>query len=210
MELFIATTQVSTGNVEALPHPAVDPRRSARLGVRAGPASRDPDRRPGVLGRRAHRESSRAGLWCASAPRPTSSCSAHPSRRPEAPTEGGRHPAAARRNQLRFLALRRTAGHRACEARGRARPAGFGTLHRRLRNLRMHLIDSQDLTGRLSALSKFNAHPVFVRALRDEGRKQADKWLAANFELWACVRRSACTGSSTGVQAIAHAGDRPS
>ena len=60
---------------------------------------------------------------------------------------------------------------------------GFGGLHRRLRNLKMHLIDSQALTGRLSALSKFNAHPVFVRALRDEGRKQADKWLAANFEL---------------------------
>jgi NTE family protein len=59
----------------------------------------------------------------------------------------------------------------------------FGRLERRLRNLNMHVIDSQELVGQLSALSKINTHPAFIKELHDEGRERAGLWLEENFRL---------------------------
>jgi NTE family protein len=59
----------------------------------------------------------------------------------------------------------------------------FGRLQRRLRELKLHAIDAEALMLRLSTLSKFNAHPAFIRALRDEGRLRAESWLEQNFDL---------------------------
>jgi hypothetical protein len=35
----------------------------------------------------------------------------------------------------------------------------------------------------LSALSKLNNHPAFIKALHDEGRDRAARWLADNYRL---------------------------
>ena len=58
-----------------------------------------------------------------------------------------------------------------------------GRLERRLRHLKMHLIDAQELMSQLSTMSRLNTHPAFLEALRDEGRKRADAWLEENFAL---------------------------
>lgn len=57
----------------------------------------------------------------------------------------------------------------------------FGRLERRLRHLRMHVIDAQELMNQLRALSKLNTHPAFIKALHDEGRNRAAIWLNENF-----------------------------
>jgi NTE family protein len=59
----------------------------------------------------------------------------------------------------------------------------FGRVERRLRNLKMHVIDAQELMTQLSALSKLNNHPAFIKALHDEGRDRAARWLADNYRL---------------------------
>jgi NTE family protein len=51
----------------------------------------------------------------------------------------------------------------------------------RLRRLNIHIIDDQELMSRLSAGSKLNTHPAFIRALRDSGRKHAQLWLERKF-----------------------------
>jgi NTE family protein len=58
----------------------------------------------------------------------------------------------------------------------------FGRLERRLRQLNMHVVESQELMGQLSAHSKMNAHPAFINSLHDEGRMRAETWLERNFE----------------------------
>lgn len=57
----------------------------------------------------------------------------------------------------------------------------LGRLERRLRQLNMHVIESQDLMSQLSTHSKLNAHPAFISTLRDEGRVRAALWLERNF-----------------------------
>lgn len=57
----------------------------------------------------------------------------------------------------------------------------FGRLERRLRQLNMHVIESQELMSQLSRHSKLNAHPTFINALHEEGRMRADAWLRENF-----------------------------
>ncbi len=57
----------------------------------------------------------------------------------------------------------------------------FGRMERRLRNLNIHLIEAQDFMSRLSGRSKLNTHSPFINALRNEGRNQAELWLAKNF-----------------------------
>jgi NTE family protein len=59
----------------------------------------------------------------------------------------------------------------------------LGRLERRLRQLKMHVIDAQELMSQLSTMSRLNTHPTFLEALRDEGRARADAWLEENFEL---------------------------
>jgi NTE family protein len=56
-----------------------------------------------------------------------------------------------------------------------------GRLERRLRQLNMHAIESQELMSELSANSKLNAHPAFLNGLHDEGKLHADAWLDKNF-----------------------------
>ena len=57
----------------------------------------------------------------------------------------------------------------------------FGRLERRLRQLNMHVIESQELMSQLGKHSKLNAHPAFIRGLHDEGRRRAEAWLESNF-----------------------------
>lgn len=58
----------------------------------------------------------------------------------------------------------------------------FGRLERRLKKLNLHLIDSQEMMSRLDIHSKLNVQPAFIQALHDEGRNQAEAWLAQNFD----------------------------
>lgn len=57
----------------------------------------------------------------------------------------------------------------------------FGRLERRLRQLNMHVIESQDLISQLGRHSKLNTHPAFINGLYGEGRMRADSWLDENF-----------------------------
>lgn len=51
---------------------------------------------------------------------------------------------------------------------------------RRLRALRFHLIDSEDLVRELDGAKAMNTSLAFLHELRDEGRARADAWLAAH------------------------------
>jgi NTE family protein len=57
----------------------------------------------------------------------------------------------------------------------------FGRLERRLRQLNMHVVDSQELMGQLGKHSKLNAQPAFIKGLHEEGRMRAGAWLDKNF-----------------------------
>ena len=57
----------------------------------------------------------------------------------------------------------------------------FGRVERRLRQLKLHVIDAQELMSQLSTLSKLNNHPAFINALHDEGRRRAGMWIDENF-----------------------------
>jgi NTE family protein len=57
----------------------------------------------------------------------------------------------------------------------------FGRLERRLRQLNMHVIESQELMSQLGTRSKMNAHPAFINRLHAEGRIRAESWLHKNF-----------------------------
>jgi len=59
---------------------------------------------------------------------------------------------------------------------------GFGMLERKLRGLKMHLIDEPELMSRLTTQSKLNTDSAFLLALRDAGRVRADAWLKQNIE----------------------------
>jgi NTE family protein len=63
-----------------------------------------------------------------------------------------------------------------------ASPFAFGRLQSTLQGLRLHAIDSPQFMSRLSATSKLNVHPEFIHALRDEGRERAGQWLEQNFD----------------------------
>ncbi len=58
----------------------------------------------------------------------------------------------------------------------------FGRLERRLRQLNMHMVESQELMSQLGRHSKLNAHPSFINGLHDEGRARAEEWLERNFQ----------------------------
>jgi NTE family protein len=55
-----------------------------------------------------------------------------------------------------------------------------GTLERRLLAMRFHLIDGEDVLGKLSFSSKTVTHQAFLHRLRDAGRAAAQGWLAAH------------------------------
>lgn len=75
--------------------------------------------------------------------------------------------------ELQALALARREARRGLFA--------FGRLERRLRNLNVHLVDSQEFMSRLHGHSKLNTHKPFIGALHAEGRNQAEQWLDKNF-----------------------------
>jgi NTE family protein len=76
-------------------------------------------------------------------------------------------------SELQGIALAKREAHRSL--------LGLGRLERRLRSLKMHLVDSQELMSKLSSLSKANTTSAFIRALRDEGRTRMKSWLSENF-----------------------------
>ncbi|HEX6828806.1 MAG TPA: patatin-like phospholipase family protein [Burkholderiales bacterium] len=57
----------------------------------------------------------------------------------------------------------------------------IGRLERRLRRLKFHLVEAEELMSQLSTESKLSAHLPFITMLRDQGRARAEAWLAENF-----------------------------
>ncbi len=56
----------------------------------------------------------------------------------------------------------------------------IGRLERRLRRLRFHMIEGDDLMVQLPHESRMNIHRTFLEMLRDQGRQRAERWLDAN------------------------------
>ena len=56
----------------------------------------------------------------------------------------------------------------------------LGTLARKLRCLNFHLIEADDLIGKMRTDKALNATPEFLLKLRDEGRARADAWLESH------------------------------
>jgi NTE family protein len=54
-----------------------------------------------------------------------------------------------------------------------------GRLDRRLRRMRFHLIEAQDLLGPLRSETRLIAHLPFLQLLRDQGRLRAEGWLSS-------------------------------
>lgn len=105
----------------------------------------------------------------------------HPFRRPQTPTsidEIGQ-----RLSEISFsstfftelggLALAKRENEADSEARGK--------LHRRLKELQIHVIDADEMMSQLSVASKLNTKASFIHALRDAGRHRAEHWLAEKF-----------------------------
>ena len=55
-----------------------------------------------------------------------------------------------------------------------------GTLERRLLAMRFHLIDGENVLGKLGFSSKTVTHQAFLHRLRDAGRAAAQDWLTAH------------------------------
>lgn len=53
-----------------------------------------------------------------------------------------------------------------------------GTLERRLREMRFHMVDSQDLASMQRTETKLIAHTPFLELLHDQGRERATAWLS--------------------------------
>jgi NTE family protein len=87
----------------------------------------------------------------------------------------------ARLTEIHFNAafLREMRGLALACARARRGWWPFG-LERRLRELRFHVIDSEDFVRALDGAKAMNTSLAFLHALRDEGRARAHAWLAAN------------------------------
>jgi len=105
----------------------------------------------------------------------------HPRRRPEVPTEADDiwHRlteisfSSALFSELQGIALAKREANRS--------PFALGHLERKLRRLKMHLIDSQELMSTLSSLSKLNTRAAFINGLHDEGRSRTKTWLDETF-----------------------------
>jgi len=76
--------------------------------------------------------------------------------------------------EMRGLALARTA----IESQGIV----AGRLARRLRSLDFHVLEAADLIARLQVEKTLNVDLAFLLGLRDEGRAQAEAWLAKHFD----------------------------
>lgn len=58
---------------------------------------------------------------------------------------------------------------------------GFGPVERRIKRLKLHLIEGEDSLSDLSHTSRFNARWSFLTHLRDRGREHASQWLEEEF-----------------------------
>jgi NTE family protein len=104
----------------------------------------------------------------------------HPCRWPEAPTTASEISqrlteisfGAAFFSELQGIALARREAERSLLA--------WGHLERRLRKLNLHVIEAPELMGTLDTISKLNAQPSFITAMRDAGRQWAAAWLDKN------------------------------
>jgi NTE family protein len=67
-------------------------------------------------------------------------------------------------------------------------PWSFGRLERRLRGLNLHRIAAPEAVGQMSMQSRLNTHSVFIAALHDAGKEQAETWLQEQFGPTAEVR----------------------
>ncbi|WP_275099778.1 patatin-like phospholipase family protein [Sedimenticola hydrogenitrophicus] len=65
------------------------------------------------------------------------------------------------------------------ERYGRSRYV-LGRLERKVRDLKIHLIEANDLMNSLNHTSRLNTHASFLEMLRDQGRDYAQAWLAGN------------------------------
>jgi NTE family protein len=54
----------------------------------------------------------------------------------------------------------------------------LGSLERRLRRLQLHFVCPPPAVSQMSMLSRLNTEALFIEKLHDEGRNQADAWLA--------------------------------
>jgi len=61
-------------------------------------------------------------------------------------------------------------------------PYSLGRLERRLRALNLHAIRPSESMSRMDSLSRFETHAAHLRTLYQEGRTQAQLWLAENFD----------------------------
>ena len=78
--------------------------------------------------------------------------------------------------QSTFLREMRAISHMQHEIRKTA--FSIGAFERRLRRLRLHLIETDQLLASLDRASKYNTRLHFLETLRDRGRERADSWLA--------------------------------
>lgn len=62
----------------------------------------------------------------------------------------------------------------------RKRPWLLGRMERRLRGLRFHLIGPDEQLAALHRVSKYNTSRQFLEALRHNGRRRAERWLAVH------------------------------
>ncbi len=58
---------------------------------------------------------------------------------------------------------------------------GFGPVERRIKRLKLHLIEGEESLSSLSHNSRFNARLSFLTHLRDRGRDHATQWLQEQF-----------------------------
>jgi NTE family protein len=104
-----------------------------------------------------------------------------PSHRPEVPTQ-----ADAIRNRFAEISMGSTfftEMQRIALAKQDAQRKGpNGRLDRRFLRLNLHLIEAQELMGRLHTHSKLNTRHSFFNMLHEEGRAQADLWLENHFQ----------------------------
>ncbi len=56
----------------------------------------------------------------------------------------------------------------------------LGKFERRVRDLKMHLIEAEDLMNSLNHTSRLNTHTSFLEMLRDRGREYSQTWLVEN------------------------------
>ena len=65
----------------------------------------------------------------------------------------------------------------------RRHPLSLGRFERRFRRLNIHSLCAPESVRQMSTLSRLNTDSVFIRMLRDEGRKVADTWLRRHLPL---------------------------